>query len=280
MKLRSPRGFTLIELLVVIAIIAVLIALLLPAIQKVREAAARTQCASNLKQIGVAVHSAMDAHKRLPPVDNFYPERTACPQGTLLYHLLPYMELQNVHRLNNNSANLTNTILYKIPHFLCPSDPSKPNTLNAESNYSPNYYTFENQPAGSQGVHSIPDGSSNTIGFSERRGRNGTLDVGAWSARSALTGSWVQYTFSGPAAPARNFHSRVNSGATSGTTTPLDADGLNGTGDNWHEIHAGGINSLLMDGAVLFRSSGMNNEAWIRAVDVDDGMAMHEDWLR
>jgi prepilin-type N-terminal cleavage/methylation domain-containing protein len=193
------RGFTLIELLVVIAIIAILIGLLLPAVQKVREAAARMKCTNNLKQIGLALHNYESAMGYFPPGD-------APPhRGSPLAQLLPHTEQMNKYNQFNFQINLHGTAanlagrLTDVPIFLCPSDPSsgfvaEGGGQQGRSNYLANMGVrgwfrntdtatagmFAYSPGGFVGVKhgEITDGTSNTAMFAEvKRGDyNGAAD--------------------------------------------------------------------------------------------------------
>src|SRR5437763_1157080 len=99
-RIDRRTGFTLIELLVVIAIIAILVGLLLPAVQKVREAAARSEAQNNLKQLGMASHHAHDTQQKMPMMYGSYGGK----DGTVFFHLLPYLEQGNLWNQGQDAA--------------------------------------------------------------------------------------------------------------------------------------------------------------------------------
>src|SRR5215469_16448918 len=143
----ARNAFTLIELLVVIAIIAILIGLLLPAVQKVREAAARIQCQNNLKQLGLALHSYHDALGSFPAGRDPWPKPFSAQA-----HLLPFVEQQNLQNLvdfTQPTSTGVNAAAAATPVklFICPSDPAGgrvPGSAFGGNNYAANVGTGVN----------------------------------------------------------------------------------------------------------------------------------------
>jgi prepilin-type N-terminal cleavage/methylation domain-containing protein/prepilin-type processing-associated H-X9-DG protein len=308
--MKCRRGFTLIELLVVIAIIAILIALLVPAVQKVREASALTQCANNLKQIALATHNANDVYKALPPVasPDGWTELTlaALPYRggpyTVFTFLLPFVEQTTVYGAltQGNSppgAYCGGQYMVLIPVYLCPTDSSTQSGLSqtitggangfAVSNYVANYLVFGNPLANTdatcvQGVSSIPtsfpDGLSNTITFGEAYG-SCSLSNSASAANSAAT-LWADSTKPWRPIMCHNTPDRsVNPGYAACFTfqvQPLEFGGCDPS--RAQSTHSSGMNVGLGDGSVRFVRQDIDATTWARACDPRDGQPNGSDW--
>jgi prepilin-type N-terminal cleavage/methylation domain-containing protein len=207
----SPRrAFTLIELLVVIAIIAILIALLVPAVQKVREAAARTRCINNLKQIALATHGAHDAYKVLPQYGYPWPRGSASlTQSSTFWSILPYLDqgplfgrlpLPNESSVYNGSGNLC-----AVPAFVCPADYSGIDRTNGTGiGYNMASYVVNGMvfcPGQWLTMTGITDGTSNTAFFVEHLalcpdpvgGNSAAKGRIVWPATNLTTGDAIVY---------------------------------------------------------------------------------------
>jgi prepilin-type N-terminal cleavage/methylation domain-containing protein len=293
---RSPRrpAFTLIELLVVIAIIGVLIGLLLPAVQKVREAAARAQCQNNLKQCALATHHLHDNYGVLPPATG----QLGQGWGPVFFHLLPYVEQDNVYRScvdsngNFTALNVPHNPTYLIKTFWCRSDPTGGSgawydpdfpggalggSYWAAGSYAYNFQVFgdavnNNWQFAARMPASIPDGQSNTIFFAEKL--QVCWDVTSWD--------WYGQDMSNPGFAVPKFAAKHNSiGPQSKFFVRPPAPWYQNKACNEalaSSYHDAGIYVGLGDGSVRLCSVAMSGTTWWAACTPNGGEVLGTDW--
>jgi prepilin-type N-terminal cleavage/methylation domain-containing protein len=303
---RRWRGFTLIELLVVIAIIAILIGLLLPAVQKVREAANRAQCQNNLKQMSLAAANAADTHSGLmPPGSGLYPIMFPSPYnayGSAFFHILPFLEQQNAYNAtlhptsptgqNGNNPSYEafwNYFTGNVKTYICPSDPSNPpqeyaSTMPGGSQFNAISYAENEQvfPMFWEGYKRFPasivDGTSNTIFFSEMavtcQSAGGTGKSAWWNFNGFAT-EWVV-----PMGPGWYPLFSPMPIASCGGQCPSSGCGdfSIASAGSPSSYHTGGIMVGMGDGSVRLVPQGISLGTWLYACTPANGDVLGPDW--
>jgi type II secretory pathway pseudopilin PulG len=267
----SRRGFTLFQLLVVLALLALLFGLLLPAVQKVREAAARTQCSNNFKQQALAMHNLNDTYAKLAPLVGPFPQGTPS-YGTLYFYMLPFLEQDNLYKNAFDGTGyyvwFNDTWSRSIPTYLCPTDKSAPpgrpfDGWLATGGYAANAQVFGDRKKQSlDGSPSIPatfsDGTSNTIVFSERyQVCNGEPCGWGYPGGTAWAPAFM-YLNTG------KFQTRPAANRCDPTLA--------------QSPHPAGINAALGDGSVRFVSEKISVQTWWYACTPDGGEVLGPDW--
>ncbi len=280
--LRNRRGFTLIELLVVIAIIAILIGLLLPAVQKVREAAARMKGQNNLKQIAIAVHSYHDANTRFPyngdPTNN-----AGCCYGTgarqwsFLARILPYIEQGNLYTQAGmgsypeptmGSAAGQAFMATPIKTYLCPSDNSGRDTWNDRANTGALQIGSTNYKGVDGGAWAFgswawnPTGIGGNAGLDNGNGIFFRADVVRKLVMTSITDGTSNTLMIGEDLPDRNYHCGwpISNYATGTTAIPLNNNmpPAPNTRTDWPNVysfrsnHSNGANFAFGDGSTRY----------------------------
>ena len=296
---QRAAGFTLIELLVVIAIIAILIGLLVPAVQKVREAAARTQCINNLKQMALALHAYHDVYRVLP--SGVTPGATANFMSFHVY-LLPYVEQAPLYRQFNlsqryDSAANKALALIRVPVYQCPSATqlytlassensggqqtwtnhyygvAGPIGVNPQTGQAYTFLTTNQGNESTQGVlgmgtkvrlTNITDGTSNTLMLGEL----------SWDAANSYR-IWTRGTYDDTRNPDRDLTCCRN------VANAMNSTRYNGS-NNWNNasfgsMHTGGANFAMADGSVHFLQAALPMNTYLSLASRNGGEAVSFD---